>query len=513
MPGPGRDRPPAPDAAAASGLPAILALQVETPMAGRVRTGVAWTAGTRVLVQVLQVAATAVLARLLSPGDYGLAAIVAVVTGFAAIMVDLGIGSSVIQRRELDARFLSTAFWMNLAVALTMAGVVCALAVPTARFFDQPQLVGLVLLSSLTLVLSLHAVHVAVLQRVLAFPLLGRMTVVTSVVGMVVAVSAAAAGMGAVSLVLGPVAERLTSVVQVWSRVRWWPRARPSREAARDIWRFGRGLTGYNVLAYWVGSADRFVIGRVVSVPDLGYYNRASNLMMLPIHQTARTLSSVFYPALAAMASDRRRLQDAWLRLVRASWLVGIPVGVGLALAAPALVRTLYGSGWGPVVPILVVLSTGVPFLLLGSTFNPVYQALGRTGLQFRLGLVNAVIALGALAIGIQWGVLGVAVAVVVRSVANVVVSVVVLVRLMDLRAGRLVDSLWRSATASVPMGLAVWGTGLVAEPLPSPAVLALQALAGGVVYGALAWWLERDTVRELLGRRRGRTRYPTSSR
>jgi O-antigen/teichoic acid export membrane protein len=488
-------------------LPAILSLAVETPLAGRVRRGVAWTAGSRVVLQVLQVAATAVLARLLNPADYGLSALVAIVAGFAAIFVDLGIPSAVIQRPRLDSRYLSTAFWMNFGFGVLMAALVCAAAVPTARFFDEPQLVGLMLLSSLTFVLSLNAVHLAVLQRTMAFARISRMTVVSTTVGLVVSVCAAAAGLGAVSLVIGPIAQRATSVLQVWLTVRWLPRYRPSRNAAREIWSFGRGLAGTNILNYWVGSADRLLIGRLVTIADLGFYNRSTNLMMLPIQQTTRALSGVFYPALASMSGEPDRLSSAWLRLLRAAWIMGIPMSVVLVFTAPTLVETLYGPGWGPVVPILVVLSAGVPFLLLGATSGPVYQALGRTGLQFKIGLINAVVALTALGIGIQWGVIGVAVAVVVRNAANVVLSLPVLLRLLRVPFRRVVDCLWRSLIAGAAMAAAVWGADLLTVGVPKPLALASQVIAGLAVYGPLVWYLERETIRQLIGRKRRRTR------
>lgn len=492
---------PAPAPASLDGLPRILHDDVGGSMAGRVRRGVAWTAGSRMIVQLMQLGATVVLARLLSPEAYGLAALVAVVTGFAAILVDLGIPAAVIQRRGLDARYLATAFWLNFGVGVLMAALVCASAVPVARFFDRPELVGLLLVASITFVLSLNAVHVAVLQRALAFGRISRMTLLTASVGMAVSIAAAAAGMGPVSLVLGPVAERLTSVIQVQLAVRWLPRARPSREAARDIWRFGRGLMGFNVVNYWVGSADRILIGKLVTVAAVGYYNRASNLMQLPLQQTTRALSNVFYPALAAMSEDLPRLRSAWLRLLRASWIVGVPAGVGLGLTAATLVGVVFDPRYEPVGPLLAVLSIGVPFLLVTSTTAPGYQAIGRTGLQFRLGMVNAVISVVALVVGVQWGVMGVAVAWVVRTVIGTVVMAVPLLRLLGLGPRPVLASLWRAATAGVLMGAAVWGAVVATEGLALPLALGAQVVTGVLVYGAFAWLLERDTLRELLGR------------
>lgn len=482
-------------------LPAVLAAAPAVALGGQVRAGVAWTAGSRVLVQLLQVGGTAVLARLLAPADYGLSALVAVVTGFAAILVDMGVASSVIQRRDLTARYLDTAFWLNFGVGVVMAGLVCAVAYPVAAFFDQPQLVGLMLISSLTLLLSLNAVHVSVLRRALAFDRISRMNLTSSLIGILTSIIAAMLGMGAVSLVLGPVAQRVMSVIQLWVAVRWLPRRRWSGEDARDIWRFGRGLTGSNILTYWVSSLDRILIGRVITVADLGYYNRATNLMQLPLQQTTQTLATVFYPALSAMAGDPDRMQRAWLRLVRAAWMIGLPSGIGLALTSSELVPVLYGSRWEMVIPLLAVLSLGVPFQVLGMAAGPAYLALGKTGLQFRLGLITAVVSVGALAVGIHWGVMGIVVAVVLRAAFTTILTMLVLLWVMGVRFRQLGAVLWRSLAGTAVMAAGVFAVPRTVGPLPDGGLLAIEVGVGLILYGAMTWWLERDTVRGLLGR------------
>ncbi|MXG89968.1 oligosaccharide flippase family protein [Nocardioides flavescens] len=496
--------------------PALRGQLSQGTLSTQVRRGVAWNAGTRVFEQVLQLAATAILARVLGPEAYGQAALVAIVAGFAAIFIDMGIPGAVIQAPRLDNRLLSTAFWMNLATGIVMALIVCAVAVPVARFYGEPELSGLIMLSSLTFVLSLNAVHVALMQRALQFKRIGKMTFVTATAGVLTTLGAALLGLGAVSLVLGPIASRLVSVIQVQNAVRWWPTAKPSRAAARSLWAFGGGLTGFNIVNYAAGSADRFVLGRFVDVTAVGYYGRAVNLMMLPVQQTAGALSRVFFPAFASMVQDPPRLRRAWLRLVHAAWLLGLPLGVGLAVSAPAAVQVLYGDQWSAVVPLLVVLSGTIPFLLVSANASPLYQAMGETALQFRLSMVAAVAAISLILVGAQWGALGVAAAVLTRAPVSLAINLPPLMRRLEVRWRDLVLPLWRIALAAALMGAAAYGVGLLLSDQPAAVTLAGQVATGGVVYLGLIWPLEQRAIRELIGsrkRRGGRARSTEEAR
>lgn len=478
----------------------------EGELSTHVRKGVAWTALSRVGVQLLQFASTIVLARLLTPTDYGVATVALVLTGLAAIFVDFGIPSAVIQTRQLTDRLLTTAFWANAGMGVAVAGLVALSAWPLAAAVDDTRVAPLVLLSSLGFLLSVNAIHVALMQRAMQFRRISRMTIFTTLAGVVASIVAAVAGLGAASLVIGPIVQQLVSVIQVWAAVRWVPRGRPDRESFRQLWAFGGGLTGFNTVQYLSTSADRLLLARFVDVAALGHYNRATNLMMLPVSQSTNVLSRVFFPALASIADDLPRLKRAWLKLLRAACVVGLPAAAGFAATAPSLVEVLYGPRWAEAAPILAVVSFTIPFLLLSANVRSLYQALGMTGLQFRLGLVTAALSVVVVVVGVQWGVMGVAVALVVRSAVSLAVFVIPLARRIAMGAADVWSAVWRAGSASALLGGAAWAAGQAMHGQWPAAVLAVQVLTGVVVYGALIWWLERGLLREFVkGRRKPR--------
>lgn len=472
-------------------------------LASRVRRGAVWSAGGQVGSQLIQLASTAVLARLLSPTDFGLAGLVAVVTGILAIFMDCGIPTAIVRAPRLTEKFLATAFYVNLGLALLMSLLMCALAFPVARFFDEPALAGLMLLASLTFPLRINSIHVALMQRSMQFPRLTRMGMVTAATNTVVTIGCAAAGLGAASIIVGTLALGVVSMAQMQWAVRWWPRPRFSRDEARELWSFGRGILGSNLVTQIAFNSDRVLIGRALDVSAVGYWTRTVNLLMLPMRQSVGVLGGVFFSALSKMTDDLPRLRASWLVLLRATWILGLPVAGGMAACAPAFVGTIYGPQWDRIVPLMIITTAAVPLWMISAISRPVYEALGETSLCFKLTLVDSVVYIGFLALGLQWGLIGVAVATLARAPVTVVLMVVPLMHLLDMRILDVLLCAWRSALATAVMTPLV-----VAVPSLVPVdqvwlVLSCQVMTGACIYGALIWGLERQTLKRIVGRRK----------
>lgn len=470
-------------------------------LGSKVRRGAAWSAGGQVAGQLIQLGSTAVLARLLSPDDFGLAGLVAVVTALLATVMDCGIPTAIVRAPRLTERFLSTAFYLNLTLAVAMTLLMCGLAFPMARYFGEPELAWLMLLGSLTFPLKIAAVQGALMRRSMQFSRLSRIGIMGALVSTGVTVLSALAGFGAASIVLGSLAVGVVYLVQGQWAVRWWPRLQFSAEEARGLWGFGRGILGSNIVTQIAYSSDRVLIGRVLDVAAVGYWTRTMNLLTLPMRQSVGVLGQVFFSALAKMADDLPRLRAAWLTLLRATWILGLPVAAGMAACAPAFVATVYGPRWAVIVPLLVITTAALPLWMVTTVSRPVYEALGRTGLSFRITLVDSGIYIVLIVIGLQWGLVGVACATLARAPITAALTLVPLMRMLDLRWLSVISCAWRSALATaamVPVVLAVPGLAL---GIPPWLTLVCQVVGGGAVYVVAIWGLERQTLKRLLGR------------
>ena len=462
--------------------PVLARLETSGSLSSRVRTGIAWTGTFRLIMQVLNTGSQVVLARLLLPTDYGLVALTGVFMAFAAMLTQLGLAAAVVQSRRVTERLLSTAFWLNVISGIVVTGVLVAAAPLVADFYGDERVTNLLRVSSLSFTLSCAAVHSALLQRSLQFKRLGSLEVLGAVIGLGATIVLAWRGFGAYSLVLGPLLQTTLMTGVFWWRVRWLPRTFMHRRELGELWRFGAGLTGSNILNFVARNADTVLLGRFAGAADLGLYSRSYTLMMAPLTQVTGVITRVLLPAFAEMQHDLPRLRRAWLMTIRASLALGLPASLGIAVSAPAFVETLYGQRWLGMATVLTLLSASVPPQLIGRNLGPVYQAMGRTGLQFKITAIATTVTLVTILIGLPWGIEGVALALLIKTWTTFWVSLLPVMRLIGLtwlQLWRSVRTLLLAAVVMVALALTVRLT----VDAPSWVVLIAQVGAGAVGY------------------------------
>ncbi|GAA2030224.1 lipopolysaccharide biosynthesis protein [Pseudokineococcus marinus] len=462
--------------------------------------GATWATSARMLTQALQFAVGLVLARLLVPEEFGLVASVYVITGFAVMFFELGLGSALVQRASLTEKDKSTVFWVNALGGVLFAGLLALAAPLVADFYGQPELVALTPLVALAFTLSIGVVHNALLQRRLAFRAVATIEVVAAVLGHGTTLVAALLGAGAYALAYGPLVTSAAASIGSFAAVRWWPRHFISGRSLRELWRFSGGLLGFNVVNYWGRNADSLLVGRVLGAAPLGLYNRAYNLMLLPITQVTAALGRVMFSALSAMQGDHARMRSAYLRSLRVINTVTVPMLVGLAAVSDGLVPLLWGPNWTATIPVLQVLCiAGLP-QCISTSVGWLYQATGRTTVMFLMGVVGTVVGVVAIVVGLQWGVVGVAVAVLVRYWLMLPVGVHVAGRAVGLRARTVLAQAAPVFFMSLVMGGVVrWGPDLLALERTSPLVVVGQVLVGGALYVALLALFARPSLSEVL--------------
>ena len=471
-------------------------------MSRRVASGASWSAVSTLGAQVVQFGASLLLARLLTPGDYGTMANVYVITGFAILFFELGLSSAVVALREPTERDLSTAFWINALGGLVFTVVLAASGPLVADFFDDPRMTVLTPVVGLTFLFGLGSVHNALLQRQLRFKTVAFISVTASMVGLVTTVVLAALGAGVYALAVGPIVTSALSSILSWVVVPWRPTSFITRSSLPGLWRFSGGQLGFNVVNYWGRNADNALIGRFVNEVVHGYYNKAYSLMLLPVQQVSSVLGRVMFPALAAMKDDAARVARGYRRALRLINFVTVPVLAGMAATAPSLVPVLWGDQWNGAVPFLMVLcAAGVP-QCLASSVGWLYQSQNRTGRMFRMGVVTSSLGLVLMVVGVlTYGAMGVALAVLARAWLFTVPTLHFAGALVGLRARTVVRDTLPVVLSSAVMFGVVWFTPRVfsLDRTHAPA-LGLQVLVGIVVFGLATSLVLRGTFAELVG-------------
>ena len=373
--------------------------------------GALLTGLSQVFRSILLFGSTMVLARLLTPDDFGLVGMVMAVIGFVAIFKDMGLSQATIQREEITHEHISALFWINLGLSAGVMVVSAILAPVLTWFYGEPELFGITLaLAGTALLGGLTVQHQALLRRQMRYGTLATIEVTSLALKVAAAVAAAALGFGYWALVIGQATAALVNAVGVWVACDWRP-SRPAKAGAevRAMVRFGGNVTGFNIVNYFARNLDDMLIGRFAGKTALGLYQKAYELMMLPLTQVNQPIGRVALPALSRLVSEPERYRSAYLRILEKVLLLTVPLGVFLILTADWLVLVVLGDQWVEAGRLLAVM--GLMFFTqpLGNSTGWLFLSQDRTNEMFRWGLVGASLSVLSFLVGLPWGVFGVA--------------------------------------------------------------------------------------------------------
>jgi PST family polysaccharide transporter len=378
---------------------------------GPVLRGLAWKTATRIIFESSKIIVGVLLARLLSPVSYGIAGMVLVIVAFEPALAGVAVASLLVKRREIDEDDRSTVFWTCFAIGSTATVAGFLLSWPAARFYGEPQVQPLFAVLSLIFVISsLGSTHAHLLVRDMNFRGLELRAMAGALIGGALAVALAAAGFGPWALIAQPLAAVTVSTVLLWTFARWRPRRRFSRRSLREIRSFGGNVSGMLVLFQLNQNTDNVLIGRYLGAQALGMYALAYNVILVPFSRLASPLHDVVYPVFSRLQDHTERLARVWLRTIRLLTAVAAPTMLLLVVCAPDLVHVVFGPKWADAVPVMQILAwVGALYVVQGLN-SVLLQALGRTRLLFRYALVSFAAGLGSFVLGLQWGIVGVAI-------------------------------------------------------------------------------------------------------
>ena len=360
---------------------------------------------------IIQIASTMILARLLTPADFGLIGMVSVFTGFISLFKDLGLSMATVQRCDINHDQVSTLFWINLALSCVVMFLVASLSPIIAWFYREPRLLGITLALSVTLIFSgLTVQHQALLSRQMLFIRLIIIDIFSNLIGITVAVSMACMQFKYWSLVGMFGATSVTNFVLAWSLCAWRPGFPKQATGVSEMLGFGKSLAGFNILNYFSRNMDNLLIGRVWGSYALGVYSKAYGLLMLPIRQITSPIATVAIPALSRLQNDPVEFARYYYRATNTIALVTIPLILFMASLSKEFIIVVLGDQWIDAAIIFKVLTLAALFQPVVNPVGWVFVSLGQTDRQMKWSLVAAPLTVLSFLIGIPWGPLGVAV-------------------------------------------------------------------------------------------------------
>jgi O-antigen/teichoic acid export membrane protein len=454
--------------------------------------GLGWKLLTQIIAQGSRTIVAIVLAHLLTPHDFGLAAMALVFTSFAWIFADLSLGSALIQRPTLTEADRSTVFWTTLTAGAVMTVVGVALAPLAGVFFSMPSVTPLfAAASSLTFLSALAGTQTALLTREMKFRTLEIRTIASTLFGTAVAIPMALVGFGAWTIIGQAICTAAVSAFLVWRLSTWRPKWMYSRESLRTFGSFGIKTLFSKILGYLILNTDNLLIGRYLGSTALGVYTIAYNVMFLGADRVAVPIQTVFYSAFARLQDDPVRLGRAWLRGTELVSAINVPAFLGLVIVAPDFVPVVLGPRWHNAVPVLQLLCLAGVVHSFQTLDWSVIQAMGRPGRVLRFMTFSASITVIAFALGLRWGLVGVAgLFAVARTVAAIAFTWLTC-RTIGMPVRGFIQSAGRVGALSFPMAVAVYTArvALVHAGFPAGLRLAVLVFLGiGVYVGTVAW-------------------------
>ena len=373
-------------------------------------TATLWSGADMLLRQFLRFGVSVVLARLLSPGQFGTVAMLALFTGLAAAFVDSGFSSALIQRQDITRRDESTVFWFNLGVAALVGAALWASGPLIAGFYNNPLLTPLAAAFGVNLAISaLGSVQNALLIKRLDFRTGFKIGIVSVVGSSVIAIAMAAKGFGVWALVAQVLSTTALSTIMVWVWSPWRPEFAFSAASLRRLFAYGGYILAAGLLNQVCTQLNTLVIGKLYSAPALGQYSRADTTQQVPMGMVTGLVMRVGFATFAAAAADVERLRRGFRQMLSSVVLVNTPVMLGIAATAKPLVLVVFGEKWRPAIALLQVLCLGgllAPFSLINLEL---LMALGRSKELLRLRIVQQTLTVALLLATAPFGIVAIA--------------------------------------------------------------------------------------------------------
>jgi lipopolysaccharide exporter len=442
--------------------------------------------GTRLLTSV-------VLARLLTPRDFGLVAIALIVGMFLEEIKDLGTGSAVIQRKTVSSQLLNAIFYLNVGVGAGLALALFASSGYVAGLLGSapaPAASVLRWFAVVTFVSSLGQIHHATLRRDLRFRVIAWINIAGALSTAIVSIAGAVGGMGVWALVAGYLIGSVVDTSLVWIYDRWRPRFGVNLAALRSIWSYSSHLFLVNVMQFFFLQSDRILVGRYLGVTSLGLYSMAQRVLAYPTTSIANVANEVAFPAFARKQDDDHALQRGFIRLGRVVALVTFPLMAIAAAAARPMVDTILGPKWSGLVPLIWILAPVGAIQTV--TFNAagLLMAKGRTDMLLRWTFVSSALIIASYVCGLPFGLVGMCVS---YAIAIMIVTPCYLLlgfRLIGMRLRTYVRQLLPIATMAAASAGAVLGLEFtLAGAVPEFVVLVVAVLGGLLVYCLIVIW------------------------
>lgn len=423
-----------------------------------------------------------VMARLLSPSDYGITALPGVFLAIAAVFQDSGMAGALIRKPEIEEKDYSTLFLYSIGMGILMYAALFFASPYIASYFETPVLIPLVRVTALTFLWGpITTVQYVILKRKLDFKTPTKISIATKIFSAIVGITMAYMGYGLWALVISGVLSGFLNLILIVWAVRWYPRTGWSNESFKYLWGYGNKMLASSLLETAYSNITPLFVAKYYSPADLGVYNRARNYAIMPSQNVTGVIQNVTFPVLSKMQDDDESLARNYRRMLKTTAFVVFPLMMLLAGLARPLILTMITAKWEACIILLQLLCFSLMWYPIHSINLNLLQVKGRTDLFFRLEVIKKIIGLSILVVTLPLGL-------VVFCIGGIISSLVCLA-VNTYYTGKLINvgylKQMRDLFPTLLLSLVLFGVILVINQFISNYLL--QILVGGTV-GSLVY-------------------------
>jgi len=369
-------------------------------------SGLTWSFIDNFIGQGINFLVGIILARLLTPKEFGLIGMIAIFIAISQSFVNSGFSQALIRKQNANQTDYSTIFYFNMLVGIFFYLLLFVFAGSIANFFDEPQLKMLVRVLGIGIIINAFTIiQTTTLTKNVNFKLQTKISVISGILSGLIGVALAYSGYGVWSLVWRTIAGYFVTSGLLWFWNRWKPIAVFSIQSLKELFSFGSKLLASGLIDTIYTNVYYLIIGKYFSASDLGYYTRAEMFKNLPSQNIQSVISKVSFPVLSSIQDDKTVLKTAYKKLIKSSMLITFVLMIGMAAVAEPMVITLVGVKWQPCIIYLQMLCfVGMLYPLHALNLN-MLQVQGRSDLYLRLEIIKKMLAIPVIAVGIIWGV------------------------------------------------------------------------------------------------------------
>lgn len=446
--------------------------------------GAFWALSSNLSVSAMSFIGTAVLARILSPKDFGLLGMAMLITGMVQLFGKLGLGAALVHKKNINDEYLSTAFWSSILVSVGLFLVSIVIAPLASMFFNEPTVKWIVIfLSANFIISSLSSIQRTMLYKDIRIKKISLIEIVSRFVRVIIMLACAFAGMGFWSIVVGMIFESVLKAILFILTAHWKPTLKFNSIKFKELFHYGKNIYGQGFLSYFNQNMDFIVTGKLLGAKLLGFYQFSYNLPYLVKSFVQDGIGPVVFPVFSQAQDDTARLARGLFSAMKYVSMITFPLMFGLAFCAEDFISVIYGTKWLTAAAPLRLLCFGAALASVHSVVPPLFNAKGRPDIGFKWGLFLLPITIVSVIFFSRFGIIGVAGAMLFTELLTIYLAYIA-TTLLNLKFSNYVRSLMPAICSSLSMLIVLYLANF-SPIIPDNIYLrfATNAILGAIIY------------------------------